>query len=68
MWRYGEDLRPTWTTSNESGDSDGHGGSGVGDVINFASKFICICLKYYTSCKAKYNQTDRLLMTRPCIH
>ena len=41
MWRYGEDLRPQWTDGKEGPGrwSNGAGGSGVGDVLSFASSF-----------------------------
>jgi hypothetical protein len=37
MWRYGSDLSPVWTNGAHSDGMNGMGGSGVGDVIAFAS-------------------------------
>eukprot|EP00039_Didymoeca_costata_P030840 m.31679 g.31679 ORF g.31679 m.31679 type:complete len:311 (-) comp8337_c0_seq2:86-1018(-) len=39
MWRYGDDLRPVWTTDSANKGLDGHGGGGVQDVIEYASSF-----------------------------
>ena len=41
MWRYGQDLQPIWGEGSKAPATanllSGHGGSGVGDVIEFAS-------------------------------
>ena len=68
MWRYGEDLTPTWTnpTLTPAGGSgvNGVGGSGVGDIIEFAAEFWAAVWREQTGPGA-FNDPDFLVVGCP---
>jgi alpha-galactosidase len=73
LWRYGEDLRPSWGEGADAPASkrllSGTGGGGVGDVIEFASSIYAYNWRGVTGPGA-FNDPDFLIVgcptDRPC--
>jgi len=80
MWRYGEDLAPIWSANEKAcegaatpakcnGNMNGRGGSGVGDIINFAGSIWASSWRSVATIGA-FNDPDFLVvgcpLDRPC--